>query len=164
MLSYMNYDLISQSYSHEADWKRMYRREDEQQILDGIAQACIALDIFVAITLLSLLCFPDHTSMIQNVTVYIMLLVYLTKQLGEFLVRITLHRNYVNNNTMFAVRAVNHPNPYALYMCKLAWLNPQSFLDFRTCVMTLSLYEPPVYQAAEPKPAHPYNTRSKRRS
>lgn len=159
----MNSDLISQTYSNEADSKRFYRREDEQHILDGIAQACIALDIFVATTVVSLLCFPEHASMLQNAILYIMLGVYLAKQFGEFLVRITSHRNYVNNNNMFAIRNVNHPNPGALLICKLDWLNPQSFLDFRTCVVTLSSYEPPVYQTQESKPTHTYNTRSRRR-
>lgn len=168
MLSYMNSDLIAQTHSSEADLKRMYRRDggqEEQRLLDGIAQTCVSIDIFVTATIISLIYFPEHASMIQNVTLYIMLIVYLAKQFGEFLVRFTSHRNYVNNNTMFAIRAVNHPNPGALFVCKLAWMNPQSFLDYRTCVVTLSFYEPPppVSQAVEPKPAHPYNTRSKRR-
>jgi hypothetical protein len=164
MLSYMNYDLISQTQSAESEWMRMYRREDEQRLLDGIAQSCIAADVFVATTVIALLYFPEYATLVQNATLYILIAAYLAKQFGEFLVLITSHRNYVNNKSIFAIRAVNHPNPGAMYMCKLDWLNPQSVLDFRTCVVTLSLYEPPIYQTQEPTPKHPYNTRSKRRA
>jgi hypothetical protein len=137
--------------------------------MDGIFQACIFIDMFVVVTLLSFLSFPEHTQSIQTFTLYFLLFVYLAKQLGEFLFRITSHCRFVKNNTLFGIRAANHPNPGAMYLCRLAWLNPQSLLDFRTYTITMSLYEPMTAVREEPpqtervRYAHPYNTRSRRR-
>lgn len=151
---------------------RRYRRDDEQRILDGIALGCVFLDIFVGTTFLSLLYFPEYVNLLQNASVYFMILFYLTKQLTGFILRLSAHRNFVNSQSMFAVRASDIPNPAAIYICKLEWANPESFLDFRTITVPLSLYEPPLptppsqpSQFSQPSPpTHPYNTRSKRRA
>jgi hypothetical protein len=170
MLSYMNSDLIKQPFSYEAVYTREYRptRQYEQYILDHIALICIVIDAFVISTFVSMCWFPDSVHTIQANVLSLIFALYIGKEIGEFIYQMQRHCEFVNTNKQFIVPSWENPN--MKYICKLEWMNPENFLDFRTVVVYVVTF--PTWTPTTPTTAiivaepqqHPYNTRSKARS
>lgn len=132
MLSYMHSDLIQQSHSHEAYYRREYRPQppNEQYILDFVSFLCISIDTFVISTIVSVFYFPEHVSAFQTIVLLILCTLFISQQIGQFLWQLQQHRAFVNSRKQFIVRAWEDPN--IEYICELVWKNPESILDFRT--------------------------------
>lgn len=182
----MHSDLISQTRSYEADYRRDYRPYplNEQQILDYITFLCIVIDTYVVSTLVSFIYFPEHISKFQNISLILLFTLYAGRQFGEFLWQLGQHREFVNSRKQFTMRAWESPN--IEYICQLVWNNPDSVLDFRTHPVRVGqrfIREPviisqpqlqpqqqPQEQQIAPVPAvvyhpiHNYNTRSQARA
>ena len=178
MLSYINSDLIRQSHSYEADYRREYRPspQNEQYILDYVTILCISIDTYVVSTLVSLIYFPEYVSKFQNAALLLLFALYAGRQFGEFLWQLSQHREFVNSKKQFTIRAWENPNME--HICELVWKNPDSVLDFRTVPVRIGqryIHEPviisrPVMETpaavptrVEPTQVRTYNTRSQAR-
>ena len=176
MLSYIHSDLIRQSRSYEAEYRRDYRPspQHEQHILDYITILCISIDTYVVSTIVSLFYFPEHVSTFQNAALLTLFTLYAGRQFGEFLWQLSQHREFVNSRKHFAVRAYEHPNTE--YICELVWKNPDSMLDFRTVPVRVGqrlIHEPVILsghaetpdpvpnpqRVEQPQRVHAFNTR-----
>lgn len=169
----MHSDLIEQSHSFEGDLRRDYRPYplNEQLIIDFIAFLCMVIDTYVFVTIVSFLYFPEHISTIQNTTLMVLFTLFAAKQCIEFLWQLSQHCEFVNSRKQFTTRAYENPN--IEYICQLTWVNPDSFLDFRTHPVRVGqrfirepviISGPPVAvpMRVEP-PVRMYNTRSQAR-
>ena len=166
MLSFMHSDLLQQSYSYEADYRREYRPslQHEQHILDYTIFLCILVDTFVLTTVVSLFYFPEDVSIFQNTILLILFTLFIGRQFGEFLWQLSQHYEFVNSRKQFTVRSYEHSN--IEYICELVWNNPDSVFDFRTHPVRVGqrfisphfMLAPMETQVIQ-QPTHRYNTR-----
>ena len=179
MLSYIHSDLIRQSRSYEAEYRRDYHPTPyhEQHILDSITILCISIDTYVVSTIVSLFYFPEQVSTVQNAALLVLFALYIGCQFGEFLWQLAQHRDFVNSRKQFTIHAWENPNME--YICELVWKTPESVLDFRTLPVRVGLriiHEPVIISGhaetpdpvsipprVEQPPVRTFNTRSQAR-
>ena len=166
MLSICNHDLIQQSFSDDAVYRREYRPtpQNEQYILDVVSFLLMITDTYLISTLLALVYFPENVNTVQNATLLIVFALYGGRLFGEFLFHLNQHREFVNTQKQFTIPSWEDPN--IKYICQLVWHDSENMFDFRTHVVRVGVlsYRCPQQQPQPSPPpvlTHSYNTRSK---